>query len=90
METSLQTPFNQAQVEILKMFSQGLTEEQTEELRRILIAFRFKLLDEHVEKVARQKGMTKEQINQASGEHRRTPYKGKAGAKLKKGNEQKR
>jgi hypothetical protein len=50
-----------------------LTEEQTEELRRVLIAFRFKLLDKHVEKAASQKGMTKEQINQASGEHRRIP-----------------
>lgn len=83
----MQTPFNQAQVEILKLFSQGLTEEQTEELRRILIAFRFKLLDEHVEKVVMQKGMTKEQINQASSEHRRTTYKRKTQAGLKKGNE---
>ena len=45
-------PFNNAQVEILKLFSQGLSDKQTEELRRVLIAFRFKLLDEHVEKVA--------------------------------------
>lgn len=55
MEATLQTPFNAAQVEILKLFSQGLTESQLEELRRTLIAFRFKLLDEHVEQVVKLK-----------------------------------
>ena len=70
----MQTPFNAAQVEILKLFSQGLTDEQMEELRRTLIAFRFKLLDEYVEQVVEQKGLTTEQINQASWEHRRTSY----------------
>jgi cellobiose-specific phosphotransferase system component IIB len=74
MEVTLQTPFNAAQVEILKLFSQGLTDEQTEELRRVLIAFRFKLLDEHVEQAVEQKGLMPEQINQASWGHRRTPY----------------
>ncbi|HRI62437.1 MAG TPA: hypothetical protein PK228_22005 [Saprospiraceae bacterium] len=77
MEAGLQTPFNSAQVEILKLFSQGLTDEQMEELRRTLIAFRFKLLDDHVEQVAERKGLTTEQINQASWEHRRTPYQSK-------------
>lgn len=77
MEATLQTPFNEAQVEILKLFSQGLTDEQLEELRRILIAFRFKLLDEHVEQVVDQKGLTPEQINHASWAHRRTSYTSK-------------
>ena len=77
MEATLQTPFNAAQVEILQLFSQGLTDEQLEELRRILIDFRFKLLDEHVEKVVKQKGLSTEQINSASHEHRRTVYHSK-------------
>ncbi len=77
MEAVLQTPFNTAQVEILKLFSQELTDEQLEELRQVLIAFRFKLLDKHVEQVVEQKGLTETQINQASQEHRRTPYRSK-------------
>ncbi len=77
MDSSLQTPFNAAQVEILKLFSQGLTEEQTEELRKLLIEFRFKLLNEHVQKVAEEKGISVKDIDAASNEHRRTPYKGK-------------
>ncbi len=77
MDSPLQTPFNKAQVEILKLFSQGLSDQQTEELRRVLIAFRFKLLDEHVKKVAAKNKITLEDINQASQGHRRTSNKTK-------------
>jgi len=77
MDSSLSMPFNNAQVEILKLFSQGLSDKQTEELRRVLIAFRFKLLDEHVEKVAAKKKMTLAKINKVSQEHHRIPSKNK-------------
>lgn len=77
MASTLQTPLNAAQVEILKMFSQGLTDEQLEELRTILVAFRFKLLDEHVDQMVEEKGYTQEEINQASWGHRRAPYRNK-------------
>lgn len=77
MDATLQTPFNTAQVEILQIFSQGLTDEQLQELRRILVDFRFKLLDDHVEKVIKQKGLNVAQINSASHEHRRTAYRSK-------------
>lgn len=82
--TTLQTPFNTAQVEILKLFSQGLSDVQLEELRRILIAFRFQLLDKHVEKVVNKKGISLEQINKASKEHRRKSQPGsKTGSRAK-------
>jgi hypothetical protein len=81
MKMEVQTPFNPAQVEILKLFSQGLTDAQTEDLRQVLIAFRFKLLNEQVEKVAKKKGLTLEQVNNASLEHRRTTYRAKNLAK---------
>ena len=71
MEATLQTPFNAAQVEILQLFSQGLTDDQLKELQRLLIDFRFKLLDEHVEKVAAQKGLSTAQIDSVAHEHRR-------------------
>jgi hypothetical protein len=77
MQTILQPPYNPAQIEILKLFSQGLTEAQTEELRRILVAFRFKLLDEHVEEVANSKSLTKKEVDKASKEHHRAPYRSK-------------
>lgn len=67
---SLQTPLNAAQVEILKLFANGLTAEQLDELRRILIEFRFKLLDEHIEEAVQQKGLTPLEVDQVSKEHR--------------------
>jgi hypothetical protein len=87
MDTLLQTPLNPAQVEILKLFSQGLSTEQTDELRKLLIAFRFKLLNEHVERVAAQKGLTLEAINEASHQHKRTTYRSKQKASSPKGND---
>lgn len=85
MASTLQTPLNAAQVEILKMFSQGLTDEQLEELRTILVAFRFKLLDEHVDQMVEEKGYTQEEINQASWGHRRAPYRSKQQTARQKG-----
>ncbi|MBI5915492.1 MAG: hypothetical protein HY842_08950 [Bacteroidetes bacterium] len=77
MQTILQPPYNPAQIEILKLFSQGLTEAQVEELRQLLITFRFKILDEHVEAAVHKKGLTKKEIDKASSEHRRTTYRSK-------------
>ena len=77
MQTVLQPPYNPAQVEILKLFSQGLTEAQMEELRQLLISCRFKLLDAHVEEVVHAKGLTKRELDKASSEHRRTTYRSK-------------
>lgn len=70
---SLQTPLNPAQVEILKFFAHGLTAAQLDELRRILIEFRFKLLDEHIEEVTQHKNLTPSEVDKASKEHRRRP-----------------
>ena len=75
MGTVLTTPFNEAQVEILKLFSSGLTDKQLDELRKLLITFKFQLLDTHVEKIISEKGLTDDDIEKVSSEHWRTPYK---------------
>ncbi len=77
MGTILKTPFTEAQVEILKLFTNELTDLQMTELRQLLIAFKFKLLDAHIEKVSAAKGLTDDDIEKVSFEHRRTPYKRK-------------
>ena len=75
MGNILNTPFNEAQVKILKLFSGGLTDKQLDELRQLLTAFKFQLLDAHIEKVMAEKGITDADIKNASFEHWRTPYK---------------
>lgn len=77
MSTVLQTPLNDAQVEILQLFSEGLTNEQLQELRDLLIEFRFRLLDEQILKVAEEKNLTYSKIEKLSKEHHRTTYKSK-------------
>ena len=57
MGNILNTPFNEAQVKILKLFSGGLTDKQLDELRQLLTAFKFQLLDAHIEKVMAEKAL---------------------------------
>jgi hypothetical protein len=78
MSPLMQTPLNEAQVEILKLFAGGLTPPQVRELRQLLISFKFKLLDEAVEKAAKQRNITDEAVEKALSEHWRTPYQRKA------------
>ncbi len=75
MGTALKMPFNEAQIEILKLFTGNLTESQLQELRQVLIAFKFKLLDAHIESVSAEKGLSDADIEKISLGHRRTPYK---------------
>jgi hypothetical protein len=58
MGAALKMPFNEAQIEILKLFTGNLTESQLQELRQVLIAFKFKLLDAHIESVSAEKGLS--------------------------------
>lgn len=78
MSSLTQTPLNEAQVEILKLFAGGLTAPQIRSLRQLLISFKFKLLDEAVEKAAKERNITDADVEKALSEHWRTPYVRKA------------
>jgi len=71
MDNSVQTSLNNAQLEILQLFSQGLTELELEELRATLIEFRTKQLEKQVLRVANNKGLSIEDVNEAYKQHRR-------------------
>ena len=77
MEAVLNKPFNTAQIELIQLLAQDLETQELMELRKILIAFRFRLVEQRAERIAQAKGWTEEQINQMSQEHNRTPYKAK-------------
>ncbi|MEO0040613.1 MAG: hypothetical protein RL329_61 [Bacteroidota bacterium] len=78
MSSFTQMPLNEAQVEILKLFAGGLTAPQIKSLRQLLISFKFKLLDEAVEKAAKERNITDAYVEKALSEHWRTPYRRKA------------
>ena len=77
MEAVLNKPFNTAQIELIQLLAQDLETEELAELRKLLVAFRFNLVEQRAERIAQAKGWTEEQVNQMSQEHHRIPYKTK-------------
>lgn len=77
MEAVLNKPFNAAQIELIQLLAQDLESQELVELRKILVAFRFKLVRQRAQRIAQANNWTEAQINAMSQEHRRTPYKAK-------------
>ena len=77
MEAVLNKPFNTAQIELIQLLAQDLESQELLELRKVLMSFRFRLVEQRAERIAQSKNWTEEQINQMSQEHYRTPYKAK-------------
>jgi len=75
MQTKLQTPFSNAQLELLKLFSTDLSEEDMKELKRLLLEFKFKKVTELADKAWEEKGWTDEDVDRMLHTHMRTPYK---------------
>ena len=71
MNTILDKPFNAAQIELMQLLANNLDSNELVELRQLLISFRFRLVEERAERIAKNKGWSEEQINQMSQEHLR-------------------
>ncbi len=65
---------NNAQLELLKLFKCGLSEQEYRELKQILSEYLAKKLIAEVDKIAEEKGYTAEIIEGWKDEHFRTPY----------------
>ncbi|MEZ4952801.1 MAG: hypothetical protein R2825_04405 [Saprospiraceae bacterium] len=74
MQNTLATPFSNAQLELLKLFSSDLTDNDLEELKRILLAFKFKRVTQLADKIWEEKGWTNEDVERMLHTHMRTPY----------------
>jgi hypothetical protein len=68
------TKFNAAQLEIIKMFDQDLSDQEVEKLRKILSKFLAEKLRDEVTRVWDEKGYTDEFFKNL---HDRTPYQKK-------------
>ena len=69
MNAVLEKPFNAAQIELIQLLANELDSKELVELRQLLISFRFKLVEERAERIAKNKGWSDEEINQMSQEH---------------------
>ena len=77
MDATLKMPFSDAQVEVLQLLASDLDSYELKELRKTLVAFRFRLVEERAERLAQREGWDENTINQISQEHLRTPYRAK-------------
>lgn len=75
MNLAFQTPFTDAQIELLGLFKTKLNQHDMQELRQILLNFKFKKMQNLVEEVVQEKGYTEQDFEQMKNEHHRTPYK---------------
>ncbi len=73
--TRLRQPLTDAQLEILALFSEKLTKEEMEELRKWLLEFRYHRLQKTLDKSAEEKEWTKDTFEKWSKTKFRTPYK---------------
>ncbi len=63
MPAVLNTPFNAAQIELIQLLANDLETNELNELRKVLIAFRFRLVEERAELIAKTKGWSNADIN---------------------------
>jgi hypothetical protein len=75
MQENLQTPFSNAQLELLKLFSTDLNAQDLQELKRILLEFKFKRVTEMADKVWDENSWSEEHVEKLLHTHLRTPYK---------------
>jgi len=62
---------NNAQLELLKLFSKPVSKTELKELKKILVAFLSSKLDEEIIAASVKKGYTKEKVNSFLKEHNR-------------------
>lgn len=67
----MSAPLNNAQLEILKLFAADLSEVELQDLRRLLIEFRYRRLQQALDRL----NPAKEQVETWGKGHDRTPYR---------------
>ena len=75
--TTLAQPFNDAQLELMQLFAGGLSDEQMQDLRRILLDFKFRRVTDLADKFVDEKKWTSEDIARDAEEIVRTSYRAK-------------
>ena len=65
---------NEAQLSVLQLLAEPLTPEELEELRKMLLKFRYDRLQRMLEKQRQENNWTQETLDEWYAEHHRTPY----------------
>jgi len=73
--TNLKSPLNPAQLEILKLFSRDLAEEDLLAIKRLIVKYLAEKASRMADEIWQEKGWTNEDMDELSHTHLRTPYK---------------
>lgn len=76
--TNLKSPLNPAQLEILKLFSRDLPEEDLLAIKRLIVKYLAEKATKMADQIWKDKGWTDEDMDRLSKTHMRTPSKNKA------------
>lgn len=71
---ALQSPLSNLQIELLKVFSRNVSDEDVIEIRRLLTRYFAEKAIQEANKVWDEKGWTAEDAERMLHEHMRTPY----------------
>lgn len=69
-------PLSNIQLELLKLFSRDLPEQDLTAIKKLIVAYLSKRLSEEAETVWQEKGWTDEDMDNLLQQHLRTPYSG--------------
>jgi hypothetical protein len=74
---ALTAPLNDIQLELLKLFSTGISNVELKELKQILVDYKFRRVTEMAARIRQDRNWTDNDLENLSKEHHRTPYKSK-------------
>jgi len=72
--TNLKSPLNPAQLEILKLFSRDLAEEDLLAIKRLIVKYLAEKASRMADEIWKEKGWTNEDMDRLANTHMRTPY----------------
>ncbi|SDG50869.1 hypothetical protein SAMN04487996_119102 [Dyadobacter soli] len=69
-----QTKLNSMQLFMIKLFEKQLNAKQEQEIKTLLTDYFAKQIDDEVDRIWEEKGLSQQDLNRALEEHKRTPY----------------
>jgi hypothetical protein len=77
MTAAIQTPFNMAQLELLQLFAEGVSDNEMVELRQMLRDFKFRRVSNLADNIIEANNWSAEDIATKALEMKRSTYKAK-------------
>lgn len=84
--TNTAASLSNAQLALLEIFAENLSDTEMEDLRQVLLEFRYQRLQKSLDDLWEQGVVNEEKVESWGNEHLRTPYKSQQDFKILKNN----